>query len=142
VTSANWVEVVAAILVFGGAIVTAYFTARGAAKAADTTREVGLATVDASREDKFIERLQARLDAVEADSTECTKRFEDQRRVIYKLQDRVVILERAQLRDAEMKHMLRGFIRELLAAWPDAGHPFTKPPVIPIGLFEDEEKPS
>jgi hypothetical protein len=128
-TSANWVEVVAAILVFGGAIVTAYFTALGASKAADTTRE-------------FIERLQTSLERLEADSAECTKRFEDQRRVIYRLQDRVVVLERAQLRDAEMKHMLRGFIRELLAAWPDAGHPYTKPPVIPIGLFEDEEKPS
>ena len=137
-TTREIVEVIAAILVFGGSYFTARFTATGAVKAADTTREVGMATVDASREDRFIERLEGRLQAVETEAAANADRVEEQRRVIYAMQDRIVALERARVRDHELIERLRGFIIEVLQKWPQPGQPVPPPPLPPIGLLDGE----
>ena len=135
----DWVEIIGGILVLAGALGGAYLTARAGSRAADTTRDVGLATVEVTREDAFIDQLQARLSAVEAESLACAGRVDEHRRVIYRLQDRNVLLERVELRHRELITRLRDFVRVLLDAWPtmNGQHP---PPRVPVGLMEDAER--
>jgi uncharacterized coiled-coil protein SlyX len=136
----DWVEVVGGILVAIGAIGGAWVTARAGSRAADTTRDVGLATVQVTREGAFIAQLQERLTAVETDALACAQRVDDMRRVVYSLQDRNVILERAELRYRELIGRLRDFVRQLLAAWPRDATPPPPPPRVPVGLLEDADR--
>lgn len=133
------IEILGAGGVVIGSGVTSWAASRASRRASDTTAEVGLATVDATREDKFIERLENRLAAVEAEGNAARGRVDEQRKVIYALQDRVVILERAASKDRALITDLRRFIGHLLDQWPKPGHPIGAPPPPPAGLLEEEE---
>lgn len=135
-TAREWAAVVGAALVFVGTVTASAITVRGALRAANTTREVGLATVHATREDNFIDQLRARLTDVERSAEQSAERVESQRRVIYKLQDRVVVLERVSVRDRELIQQLRQFISALLRAWPKPGEEVPPAPQAPPGLLD------
>lgn len=136
-TGREWVEVFGAAAVILGSGITSWFTGQAASRASAATSAVGLATVDATREDNLIGRLENRLAAVEKEASVANDRVEEQRRVIYRLQDRVVALERADREHQALVRDLRRFIRLLLDTWPMPGQPVLPPPKPPVGLLDE-----
>jgi chromosome segregation ATPase len=142
-------EALAAVLIFGGAWVTARYTMRGAATAAAITAQVQKEDNEATREDRFIQRLNERLDAVEADARECREENTELREAHTILERKVYDLRReleeerrkrehdsrALARAQEQLELLRQYAGTLRTHIEQRGH--TVPPP-PPGLVLDE----
>lgn len=119
--SMNWVQFFGACVVVLGSIAAARFTARAAINAATTTANVAAAAVEVDREDRLIQNLERRLDAVNHEIVTLRTREE-------KLSRRVARCEAEREADRRIIDLLRRYARALRDTLEELGQPAPPPP--------------
>jgi predicted RNase H-like nuclease (RuvC/YqgF family) len=135
-------EILAAIGVIFGSGLAAWLTSRAANRATETTAAVSEAAVEVDREDRLIQNLERRLNAVEAENeslrtrvTRCDEHNADNRARVRALADQVRELRRESNEAHVVIEGLRAYAVTLRNQIEDLGHPVPPPPK---GLILDE----
>lgn len=139
------VQLIGGVFVLIGAGLTSWFAAKASMKSADTTKEVGMATVEVDREDRFIKNLEARLDRMDAENADLRRQVAEAKAESHECKEKVLSLthdvEQFKVRDRKNRTLirqLRRYIVILRSAIKRIGQPIPAPPY-GVDIEETEE---